>query len=264
MNISDVMAFDTRLTTLNIETPAPIRRGLELLKVASQHVNTRPEGGLLDMTDDEARDRVAELAIRRHEGGGAISVNGKLTPAKRFRGLSGGLEVFQLELLAEIQHETLPHLDGIIEQLQPRFDELAAGLIEGTQVYGFTSDTTSDEVIDRADDAASAAWRAMRRSWLAIQPIAELRIDISRTFNLSPTSAEVLADIGSETTGRPNWSVCFAAGDNWSLDTGYLTEGKRGSHLDWISLAAGGLHLNTPTETRRKITAREHARYAAA
>jgi hypothetical protein len=59
-----------------------------------------------------------------------------------------------------------------------------------------------------------------------------------------------------------NFSVCFAAGDNWSLTDGYVTS-PYATHLDWLAIAARGLRLNTPSEVAAKITARERAERSA-
>jgi len=136
--------------------------------------------------------------------------------------------------------------------VRAQFATLSAPLVTAAQDYGFTISTSSDEVIDLADEAASAAWRAARTAWHAIAPLVGLRIAMSSTFDVSPTRSEARAAAFPRTlrVAETNYSICFAEGDNWSLERGFYVEGKTVGHLDWFALAAGGLRLNTPDPNR--------------
>lgn len=99
-------------------------------------------------------------------------------------------------------------------------------------------------VIDQ-DDAAIAAFRAAKKSWFAVQPIASFRILMSTAFGLEPTGGL-----------RNDFSVLFAAGDNWGQGGKFYLEGKTQSHLDWFALAAGGVRLNGISDVHTKIQER--------
>ena len=203
------------------------------------------------MSDDDVRARVTHLSIRQHRGAQGAANTMWMLP---------GIRAFRDQLAEEVADAVGPDLERIVAALQPRFAEDAKPLVHAAQTYGFTATTDPGEVIDLADEKASAAYRAMRAAWIAIQPIASFRITMSTTFDLSPTLAEttlaIYGDERSATTPPINWSVLFAEGNNWSLDTGYVVEGRRGNHLDWLALAAGGLRLNTPAEVQAKVADR--------
>jgi hypothetical protein len=247
MNWASLRAFVTSCTALDIEPPASIIRGLELVDVIKrhEHANTGP---VLTMTDDEIRDQITAISIREHDRDGRASV----------RGMRPGIDRVKDELAAEVRLAALPALEHITEQLRPMFDEHAAALVTAATEYGFTYATTSDDVINMADESASAAWRAVPKAWSAIAPAVSLRIMMSTLFDVSPTRHEVRAAAFPDypRDEQTNYSVCFAASDNWSLARGYYVEGKTVGHLDWLALAAGGLHLNSPEEVRAKIEQR--------
>ena len=54
-------------------------------------------------------------------------------------------------------------------------------------------------------------------------------------------------------SGNVDYSAAFAADNNWSLDGGFYIDNNRAGHLNWLSLAGGGLRLNSPDEVRAKI-----------
>ena len=245
------LVFSVACENIGIEPPEAITTGLRLVAVANQH-GTAPSGGLLSMTDDEIRDRVTDLSIRQHRGQEA---------AANSKGLAPGIRQFRDELAEEVADAVDPDLERIVVALQPRFAEAASPLVHAARTYGFTASTDPAEVIDMADEKASAAYRDMRAAWIAVQPVAAFRIAMSTTFDLSPnvgeTIAHVYGDLPPVSTPPINWSVLFAEGENWSLDTGYIVEGRRGNQLDWLALASGGLRLNTPDEARAKVASRQ-------
>lgn len=254
MNLGLLLEFRIAAEHAGLPVPTAVTRGLEILEIARAHVQT-PAVTLLDMSPDEVRAQLTDLAIRSHTAGA------NMTP-----GLAPALPQLEAQLAVEIRAAALGDLDGMIESLQPRFGELAAPLVTAAQVYGFTRNTTSDQVIDMANEQASAAWREARDAWTAIGPIVRFRQKVSEIFEVSPTKAEMdqFYGFGAErdTSGLVDYSVCFAAHDNWSYDGGYYvkprgrTNSPLRSHLDWYALAVGGLHLNTPTEVAAKLEQR--------
>ena len=251
MNWIELLQFKTACETAKISVPAPIVRGLELIEVAKLQ-GAAPTGGLLDLSDDAVSDRITELSIREHQGYNAES-----------RGMAGGVRLFTERMLAEIREASLPDLDELISGLRPEFEKLAKPLVTAAQVYGFSLATTSDYVVDLADEKASKAWRDARTSWHLIQPLARLRIQISEAFQVSPTRQDLqnrffeagVFDPGviARSSSKLDYSICFSAGESWSVDHAYgITTGKGGS-LDFFAIAAAGLTLNSPSKVREKL-----------
>ncbi|MFG6401468.1 hypothetical protein [Microbacterium sp. P04] len=246
MNWGDLHAFVGLCTRAGVEVPAPILRGIEMVDIANAHT-AQPTGRLLTMTYDQDREHVTALSIRQH----TVYSDGSQI------GLLPGALAFASEIASEVREAVLPDLDRIVESLQPRFEEITAPLTVAAQQYGFTNTTRSDDVIELADEQASTIWRESRRAIQALMPIVAFRIAVSRTFNVSPTTGESHHLSYNLPTGEipVNYSIAFAAGDNWSTDAGYYIEGKTQGHIDWLALAEGGLRLNTPTEVRMKLAA---------
>ncbi|WP_315551972.1 hypothetical protein [Microbacterium aurum] len=244
MNWEQLRAFAAACTHLGIEPPAAISRGLALVDVIDGHQKVKPRS-VLDMTDDEARDYVTAISIRAHDRDGRSTG----------RGMAPGIDQAKRSLAAEVRAAAIPDLERIVAELRPTFDAHAEPLMHAATVYGFTYSTTSDQVINLADEAASAAWRAVPKAWAALAPVVSLRIAMSALFDVSPRRAEARSSAFPQILRdeHVNYSVCFAANDNWSLDRGYYVEGKAVGHLDWLALAAGGLRLNSPDEVRAKL-----------
>lgn len=245
---NDFAAFKVACDNAGIPVPEPLLEGMRLREVAHAHTEA-PMGPLLSLTDDEIRDRVEAHAIRIHDKDGIASQ----------RGMTPGIAAVTEALRAEVRIACAPYLDAIIDDLKPSFDEAAGPLVIAAQQYGFTYRTKSDEVVLLDHDAIDA-WRAARDAHAAIIPFARLRIAMSRAFAVSPSAPEARNFFrftpALNDTGNIDHSVAFAAGDNWSLDGKYYLDGNRGGHLDWLALAAGGLSLNTPSETREKLVAK--------
>lgn len=241
----ELLLFQVSCEALELPVPAPIVRGLELID-AARAVQDPPAGGLLNLKDSQVKDRVVELSIRRHTG--RQSVGGLSMTAV---GVDAGIEQFEYEIAAEVRDATLPLLDDLVAELQPRFEAIARPLVDAVQAYGFSLQTTSDEVIEMADDGAAAAWRASKEAFHGLEPIAEFRQTVSNLFDVSPTRREFQQKEASPV----DFTVCFAAG-KWSTDGGYYVNRELGARIDWFALAKGGLRLNTPTEARQKILAR--------
>lgn len=240
--------FDAKCRALGIEPPEALARGLELRSTAQEFVRKPHASDLLSLTDEETRDYVTALSIREHDRDGLASS----------RGLRSGVSQFTTELAGAVSSAVLPELDRMVEGLQTRFREDAEGLIVAAQVHGITVDTSPAQVVEREDQAFTAAYNAMKRSWLAIQPVVEFRILMSKVFEVSPTLDELRALSplpGVIDHDTMNWSVAFTDGQ-WSPGTGLLVDNKHRSHLDWLALARGGLRLNTPTEVSRMLAER--------
>lgn len=240
VNWTDLRLFASMCAQQGLHAPAAIARGLELIDIAerARHVEQR---SLLELTDEQLYEHIVELSIREHDR------DGKATQ----RGLRPGILAVTTSLINEVRVAVMPELEGIIDQLRPQFAELVAPLELAAREFGFTYGTTSDDVINMADEAASDAWRAVPAAWTAIAPIVSLRIKMAQLFESLPTTSEARV-LGA----LPNTSVCFAAGDNWSSTKGYYLDAKTVGHLDWLDLAAGGLRLNSPAEVLAKRAAR--------
>lgn len=251
-------AFATSCTALNIDPPAALARGLDLKRTAEAHISAPRPRNLLTMTDKELRTHITELSIRDHDRDGRGSG----------RGMRPGVDIVTGRLLQEVRDASAPDLERITEDLRPRFDEHAEPLMRAAQQYGFTYQTTSDDVINLADEGAAAAWRDVRAAWSAIAPLAALRIHMSDAFDVAPFPADRAPRVlsaGEPTAAqvfpisrhlpKTNHSISFAAGRNWSNRDGYYIDGKTAGHLDWLALAAGGLRLNSPAEVAAKLEA---------
>lgn len=233
MNWGDLPSFVAACRALDVEPPAAAVRGLELVQIAEAHQDD-PRPRILDLNDNDARDYVTALAVRRHNGNNVFEV-----------GMNVGVTEMTRLLAAEVREACLPDLDRITEELRLEFDTHARPFILAAQEFGFTLATTSDEVILRADEAASAAWRDLRIAWHGIRPVAALRIQMSRVFDTAPTKH---SDQWTPQFGPLDYSVCFAAGDNWSSDGAKYVEHDMLGDIDWLALAVEGLRLNSPGE----------------
>lgn len=240
LNWNQVREFVALCAGLDIEPPAAAVRGLGILDLADAHQRVEMPT-LLTATDDEVRDFLDLVSLRRASivDGVSGTVNGT--------GMSVAVRDMSRELAQEVRTAVIADMERFTEALRPRFDKQAAILVDAAQTYGYTLRTTSDEVIMRADEKASEAWRATRRAWFAIQRIADIRIRASKVFHCGPiTDFNQSKTINAETW---DYSVCFAAGDNWSMDGSKYVQGNVQGDLDWLALAAGGLRLNSPAET---------------
>ncbi|MBP2419668.1 hypothetical protein [Microbacterium imperiale] len=252
LQVGGAMEFVEICRSFDVEPPAALVRGLELLDIADEFRDDRPLPRLLDLAPEEVGPLITDLSIRRHAGSGALNPDG----------LATGASAFAEKLLAEMREATLPELDRIVSDLRPRFDELAKPLLVAAQEHGFTSATTSDDVITQSP-AAIEAWRALRHAEAALEPIADVWRSMTTIFAVEPTRSTLPTAHQHNSQHSVNFSVCFAAGENWSLDEGFVTSQYR-SHLDWLAIAARGLRLNSPTEVGEKIATRDRQQRAAA
>lgn len=249
MNLYELHDFVFRCESFGIAAPQAVVRGLELAAVADAHTSPPLTAELLTLSDDELREHITELSIRQHTAQSSFFSG---------HGMSPGVEMVKTAIASEIQAVIRPELERIVQELRPRFDEAAAPLVDAVTKYGHTYATTSDEIINRADDAESEAFRGARAAITALTPIAVFRTGMSRIFSVSPTEeeAEVAAFPVMYQPGPVNYSVCFAAGDAWSSSEGFYLEDQNRGRLDWHALASNGLRLNSPDEVRAKVAAR--------
>ena len=228
-----------------VNAPSATVRGIELMRVAEEY-RAAPSGPVLGLSSDELRERIHAVSVRDHFGFN-VSV----------QGMAPGIEEVRQALMTEVREASIGELDRIVEQLQPEFKRHTDRLTLAVKKYGFTSITTSDEVILLADEKASAAWRASREAITALAPVATFRILMNKTYDLVPELRDASEIYDVRNGSRPvNQSINFGAADNWSAtDAGCMLEGAPGG-IDWMALAAGGLALNTPTQVRAKLEKR--------
>lgn len=241
MNLSTAARFAESCETLGIPAPPSIARGVELLAIAEAHEVERPHVHTLSMTPEEVRSFIEDRSARRHMS----RTSGT--------GFQPGLNQFRERLHRDVAAAVMPELEDVVQQLQQRFQELAAPMMTAVRTYGFTLTTTSDDIINLDDNEATAAWRNARKSWEAIAPIVSLRKEMTEVFELRPNHHDLPpVHRGGDS---PNLSVLFAAGDNWSLGSEYLA--RSSTSLDWFALAKGGLRLNSPREVDEKLKTRD-------
>lgn len=246
LNLGLASKFVAQCEKLGATGPASIARAVEILATAKAFESEPPRPPLFNMTADQVRAHITEMSVRMHK-----STNGQ--------GLTPGLVEFTTRLTDETREEALPELEALTEQLRPRFQELSAPLTIAARDYGFTLQTSSDEVINLADERASGAWRDAKAAWRAISPIVDLRTRMVDLFTLRPSRKDMESASARIRTDIPlNYSVLFAAGDNWGLGQDYMATDS--GSLDWFALAAGGLRLNSPNEVAEKIEARKQAK----
>ncbi|MBU1250625.1 MAG: hypothetical protein KJ659_09105 [Actinobacteria bacterium] len=242
--------------------PEPIAHAVKLVDAA--YACETPPTGFLSLDIDDVPAMITDLTIRGHAGHSEYVELGK-------DGLNIGVQAFARGVLAEARIAALPYLDEMVVNLRPRFDSIAQTLTTAATKYGFTFRTNSDDVVEVDDDAALNAWRALRPALAELMPIAQLRISMSTLFTVSPLLHEMNRFLGPFESARGvNYSVAFAAEDNWATDNGYYLEPvNRGADsarsIDWLELSLRGLRLNTPTEVQAKIADRyeEHLRQPA-
>jgi hypothetical protein len=236
--------FAANCEALGIAAPAAIGKARDAVAAAEDAARVNRHPNVLEMSPEEIREAVTQISIRSHAGRGAS------TPG----GFGAGIEAIRNAAELDAHEASLPELERIVEELRPRFDELAEPLVIAARDYHYTLKTTAADVIDRDDEKATAAWRNARKAWLAIVPIVQLRIEMCTVFDLRPTRKD---SPKFRVDDEVNYSVLFAAGDNWALTPDKFMS-EEGS-LDWLALARAGLRLNSPREVDAKLEARDHA-----
>lgn len=242
--------FATACEKLGVRAPESIALGLRQIELANAAAAYQPPRGVLSLSPDEIREHVIDMSVRRHHS------------RNDGTGLEPGVFRFNELVQQEVAAAVLPELERVVADLRPMFEERAQPIVVAAQRFGFTLATTSDAVINLADEGASAAWRDLRTAWSSIDPIVRLRRQMSEVFEVAPTRATIPERLRLQSDVSVNPSVCFAAGDNWDLEDGFVTDVSR-SQLDWLQLAVGGLRLNSPTEVAEKIADRTRATRAA-
>lgn len=235
----EITGFAALCEQAGVNIPPSIVAAFHSREVAEAHL-PEPVVELSKLTDDEIRDYLDKVAIRR-----AVSGTAPLLEAHR---------VFEGRLFDEVVRAIGPELEDLVDEMRPRLDALATPFVAVVQKYGFNSRTESDNVIDSASDFKTVeAWRSTAPFFATMQPLLAVRTSMSRTFNASPTRFEQNM---AGTADPVDYSVAFAAGDNWDEDGTFYINGILGGHLDWFRLALGGIRLNSPAEVRQKQAAR--------
>jgi hypothetical protein len=234
ITIATLYGFDALCTQIGAKTPAPVVRGLQLHTEA--HARTTPRTrSLLELTDEQIDDVIFDFAVRAHKG----------DPDQI--GLAAGMPAFDMQLLEEIGTATLPLLDDLVTSMQPVFDQVVEPIVTAVRQYGFTGTTTAEEVLLRRRSEDAEAFMAAKDAMTGLQPLVAFRQAVSSTFEVEPWGRR----------GAPvDYSVAFAAGDNWSLNGEFNRALKHPGLVNFIALASGGLRLNTPSEVRRKLQQR--------
>lgn len=237
----------TLLDSRKIPLPASLMRAMEIDTMLTAHREEPPTPAFLELDDDEL---IAHLETR--------IVRTALSDRSR-------MQAYHPQAIAEVTTAAFEQasiqlaaggVDEIIEALRPAFNDAAAVLSEAAKL-GFTSKTTAQDVIDRNDDNAMTVWRALDKAMTTLHKIADIRRKLSVTLDASPTLEEqkpiVPFGIDYVTGNRViDWSVAFAAGDNWGVLGEFHIDRIFNGTVDWLALAGSGLHLNTPSEVRAK------------
>jgi len=245
---TDALALATQLDLANIEKPAALVRGLEVADNLARAQVLHPVD-LLALPDDELESYFDNRVTRE----AAFS----RSPAGSVPAWSQTHELVLDELFAQVRAAMLPHVDGLIDELRAPFDGAAAKLTAYVNQFGFTSHTSADDVIDR-DAKTIAAFRELPALIRTMQPYAAIRRMLSTSLDLSPSVAErrsIAERSGSKWSDR-DWSILYAAGDQWSVDASTHLDRNPQASLDWLLLARGGLALNSPDVVRAKIASR--------
>ncbi|WP_043535878.1 hypothetical protein [Actinomyces polynesiensis] len=119
------------------------------------------------------------------------------------------------------------------------------------------------QVIDRGDVGAVEAWRAAEPAWHELDDFASTRIILIDAVRPGAHPGRPPGHgrpgITWRTPRGADYSVCFAAGENWAADGTYYVNKEEPGMTNWISLLMGGLHLNTIDEVNTLL---EDQRYA--
>lgn len=242
--IEQLRRFSAKANKLGLGLPESVRRALHVIDVANK-APLRAPVDVLQLTDKKIYDEVVTRTVHNIPAtrNGAYGVSGG--------GLAAGIESIKQAAIDAGLRGALPELDGMIEQLRPQFDEHARHFVAAAQDYGFSLRTRTDAVVDLEDNAAVDLWRACRDSWGPINEIAQFRNLICTAFELAPYETEY-PGANLDRTTEIDFSVNFAAGDNWDTTGVYYVDGRIGAHINWFQLAKGGLRLNTISEVNDK------------
>lgn len=232
---------------VHLDPPAALVRGIHLAEKLME-VRAPKTESVLALADDELEEYLGRQAVR--VAGYSGSPNAVATAWDEVAARA------QTDLFGEVRFAMLSEVDELIAQMADPFNTAGGILTAHMQAYGFTSATQAEEIIDR-DAATIAAFRELPGLLQAIRPFAALRTLLSTSLDLGPTISE-REMLGYQHGWIPeDWSILFAAGDLWSIDGHLHLNGSAQGSIDWLRLAAGGLHMNSVDEVRAKITARQ-------
>lgn len=246
----DARALATTITKTGIDAPAPLTRAVEILD-RLDHLEA-PTTGILNLEDDDIAGFVDRIAIQR-----ATAIN---------QGAYAHREALDItrDGVAEEAAQALRDggVDDLIKALRPRFDKAAKVLHKASQQYGFNTRTSAEDVLNLDNHEATGTYRAISEAISVITEIADVRIKLSRLLGVSPTLQESMDARGASTWLDPNvqfdFTICFAADGNWSVDGTMHVDKRADAGPDWLRMAATGLRLNTPTEVRELYRQRKN------
>lgn len=249
-------AVDARLLAQSIASfgapvPAALATAVSVAETAMEAAGDQTRD-VLDMTEDELREHVRLLALYKQnhvaEAAGRVAERAASEAGARLRA---------------------GEIDEVILSLRPSFDQ-AAEIVTTAAGYGITAHTSAEQVL-ALPDAALAAWRPLKAALGTLGKVDSMRRQLSVDLGVIPTSTEMWSQNSAawRAGNRIDYSVCYAAGDNWAMDgTFYITPpSQRGldgvptnphptDDIDWFRMAGGGLHLNTVAEIQTKLDAR--------
>lgn len=245
----ELVTFRTLLANENVPVPDIIDTALAKKATADAYAANPPLSGLLSGDDTNLRTVLFDTAVRHHASARALGA-----------GLDHAHRLVTDQLWAELL-DAVTGLDQVIVALQPAFDAAAAPIVNAAQTYHLSWTTTSDQVILMNNPSAVDAWRAVRTTWPTLARFAAIYRSMNNTFDTHPNADDLTAlafglDHHGYLVHDPDLSVCFAAGDNWGVKREYYLDTNptnTSSGIDWLRLAGGGLHLNTPTEVAAKL-----------
>ncbi len=244
VNLGMAEKFVNECAKLGLTGPQAIADANAVLERAKALTKEEPNVRLLELTPTELEAHMKDVSIRRHAGIGGSG-----------DGLQPGYVAVTHQVSAEAHAAALPQLELLVEELRPRFDELATQIGVAVRTYGFTAQTTAEQVIQQqqTDLDAIIAWRNAQTADTALTRIARLMIRMVEVFGLRPNVKDYPRRPGPDPA--VNYSVLFAAGSNWGMQDEYIVEGTS-STIDWYALAAEGLRLNSPAEVLERLELR--------
>lgn len=240
---SDARALQAMFAGVGANCPDYIGRAVSIAEMALE--SFKPTTDLLDMTDDQVRAVFERESLRQIDGGNSY--------------LTAATYVGERALAEAADRLRAGDVDKLIKALRPEFDKHAK-IVVAAAGYGITARTTPAEILDRDDSKVTAVWKGLSAALTGLNSILNARAHLSRTLGVSPTIEQhnIVNQLGFfDTPNRVfDWSVTVAGGDNWSANGATHIDGRPELGLDWLNLARGGLHLNTPAEVDEKIANR--------
>ncbi|WP_158375551.1 hypothetical protein [Cellulosimicrobium cellulans] len=224
--------------------PDSIARAEQLL-LAGQAFVDQEAGSVLSLTDDHVAENIIQRSWRAHVSHAPLQMSPPV-------GAEAGFETFKRALVVELLADVRGRVPDLIAEVRGDFDMAADVMVTAVQEFGFTYNTTANDVIDMDNPDAVRALRETRPAWRALVRIERGLRDLLAALDIATPLDPRNRAIGDP----PDLSAYFAAGEIWSDNGGYHIEQRTQGGIDWFALAAGGLRLNTPSEVEAKISGR--------